>query len=149
LAAILIEQNKRLLDQPIGDRDGDAAGHVIVAGARVSERFSAAPEIALPGRAFLRHDHENFQHARDERRGQAEISSSALLFEREQSSVGEFRKMSTRCLRRQAGYLGELRGGQRSAIHQRAKHVGARRIADECRDLGDFGSRVHVFVLGR
>jgi len=29
-------------------------------------------------------------------------------------------------------------------IHQRAEHVGARRIADECRDLGDFGSRVHV-----
>jgi hypothetical protein len=27
---------------------------------------------------------------------------------------------------------------QGSAIHQRAKHVGARWIADECRDLGDF-----------
>jgi hypothetical protein len=66
LSAIIIEQNKRLLDQPVGDPDSDAAGHVIVARARVSERFSAAPEIALPGGAFLRHDHETFQHARDE-----------------------------------------------------------------------------------
>jgi hypothetical protein len=60
LPAILVEQNKRLLDQPVGDCDGDAACHVVIARARVPERFSTAPEIALPGRAVLRHDHETF-----------------------------------------------------------------------------------------
>jgi hypothetical protein len=145
LTPILVEQNKRALDEPVGDRDGDPSGHVVIARACVSERLSAAPEIALPGGAFLCQDHETFQHARDERRGQAKISSSALLFEREQPGVAEFRKMAARCLRRHAGHVGELRGSQRSAIHQRAKHVGARRIADECRDLRDFGSTVHAF----
>ena len=53
MSAILVEQNERLLDQPVGDCDGDAAGHVVIAGARVSERLSAAPEIALPGGAFF------------------------------------------------------------------------------------------------
>jgi hypothetical protein len=95
LTAILVEQNKRALDQPVGDHDGDPSGHVVIARTRVSERLSAAPEIALPGGALLRHDHETFQHARDERRGQAKISSSTLLFEREQPSVAEFRKMAT------------------------------------------------------
>jgi hypothetical protein len=32
-----------------------------------------------------------------------------------------------------------------AAIHQRAKHVGARWIAEECRDLRDFGSTIHAF----
>src|SRR2546430_17123048 len=76
LSAIFVEENKRLLGQPVGDRDGNAAGPVVIARTRVSERLSAAPEIALPGGAFLRQDHETFQHARDERRGQAKISRS-------------------------------------------------------------------------
>jgi hypothetical protein len=64
----------------------------------VPERLPAAPRIALPGGAILRHDHEAFQHAPDEWRGQAEMPSASLLFEREQPGVAEFRKVATRRL---------------------------------------------------
>jgi hypothetical protein len=149
LTAILLEQDKRSLDQPIGDGDGDATGHVVVARSRVPEELSAAPKIALPSWTVLRHDHETFQHAADEWRGQAEIPSPALFFEREEASIIELRKMTARRLRRDTGQIGEFRGGQCPPVHQRCKHVGTRRITDECCDLGNLRSCIHiVFYTG-
>jgi hypothetical protein len=143
LPAVLVEHDQRPLNESICNGDGYATGHVVVARPRVLERITAAPKPARTGEIILGHDHETFEHASDERRGQSEIPSSAMLFESEQSGIVELRKMAARRLRRHAGKISELGCGQGPAIHQSRKHTGTRRIADEGGDLSNLGSCIH------
>jgi hypothetical protein len=149
LPAVLVEHYQRLRNQSIGNGDGDATGHMVVARPRVSQRLPAAPQTARRSEAILGQDHETFQHASDERRGQPEVSSAAVFFKGEESRLVELCKVSARRLRRHPGYISELGSGEGSPIYQRSKHIGTRRIAHEGGDLSDLGSCIHAFLLHR
>jgi len=149
LTAIVIKQNERSLCEVVGNRDCNAASHVVIAGSCVPEYLSAVPKVPLPGRPLLRQNHEALQHACYEWGGKAKISPSALSFKREQPGVVEFREVTARCLRGDAGHVSKFRRGQRSTVHQYAKHIRARRITDESCDLSDFRTSIHRPFLHR
>src|SRR5689334_3392189 len=67
LATVLVQHDIRPFDQGIGDADGDATRHMIVAGPGVAERLAAPPAFPMTCRSVLRDDHQPLEHPADER----------------------------------------------------------------------------------
>ena len=138
LTAIGAQCDVAALGQRIGQRHAEPPGQVVVAGARRAQRLAAAPG-GRPHRLRGGGRHHPLQHLADQRRSQTVIAMPTLLLSRQQAAIGELRQVPARGLRRYAGCLGELLGGQRAPVHQRRQHVGARGIAEQRSGRGDAG----------
>jgi len=130
--------------QRVGEPDAEPAGQVVVAGARGAQRLVDLRERARARRRARRHHHDAFEHASDQRARQPVVTVAALAHAFEQPGLGQLGEVAAGRLRRDAGGVGELLGGERAAVHQRAQDVGARRIADRRRNLGQVGSDRHA-----
>jgi hypothetical protein len=88
------------------------------------------------------------EHARHERRGDAEITVPALLGHREQLAVHELGEMAARGLRRHMGEKGEFGRGQGAPVHERPQDIGARRIPHQRRHFRHARLAAHARQLG-
>lgn len=133
--------------QAIEHPDAVFSSEVIVANAGPSKRqvFRAGSDGNLSGPCG--EAHQPFENARHVRSRKAEIAMPALLIGREEACCFELAKVATRRGRRHAGLMCKLARSERPAIHQRHKHVGPRRIADESGNGCDVRSVVHTLII--
>ena len=78
-AAVLAEDDVLVPGQRIGQRDAEAAGDMIVAGARRAQLIAAVPARPIALRPVGGDDHDALDHARDLRRAEPEITMPALF----------------------------------------------------------------------
>src|SRR6185437_11228995 len=144
LAAIVAEHDMATSDQRIGQPDTEAAGEMVVAGARVAQRRVEPAGRPMARRAVDRNGHDSLDHAADRRRRQPVVAVPTLLLWHQQPRLGQLGEMAAGGLRRDAGGIGELAGGEGAPVHQGAQHIGTGRVADQRGDLGDLHAFAHA-----
>src|SRR5262249_3307104 len=89
--------------------------------------------------------HDAFQHMGNVRTSQAIITVAALLHEDDKPRAEQRAKMAAGSWWREAGGISRLCGVWRPPAKQRDEHIGPRRIADQCGDLGDLRCIRHAY----
>ena len=148
-AAIGIEQDMTARGEMVGQGDAEPAGEMVVAGPRRTQRLVAHPCRPIMRCPRHRDRHDRLDQARDLGRGEPEIAVAPLPVAGQKPRIDQLCQMRARGLRGHMRGIGEFAGAQRAAVHQRREHVGARRIAEQCRDLGDVGGVCHGFSIAR
>jgi hypothetical protein len=78
-AAVFAEHDVLVLRERVGERDAEAAGDMVIAGARGAQLLAAVPARAITLRSVDRDHHDVFDHARDLRRAEPKIAMAPLL----------------------------------------------------------------------
>ena len=145
-----IEQGERAaverpeLDQPIGQRDAERAGEVVVAGAgRPLGGGEAGGTQRLDGRR-RRDGRQRLERFGDLHAREPVVAVAAVALDLHQPGGREPSEMGARRGRRHAGDPGQLAGGQRAAAEQRLQHGRPGRIADRGADLRQIRVTVHA-----
>ena len=141
-AAIVAELDVAMLLQRVGERDAKLASDVVVAHACLAHRVVDA-NGAQPRRCDCRDRRDAFQHLRDMRSGEPEVTVAALLRRGDQVGGAELAEMPARGLRRDVRRIGELARRQRAPVEQRAQDVGAGGITHQCRNRGHIENFAH------
>jgi len=138
------DANMAALGEATGQGHAKPAGEMVVAGPRQTQRLVAHPCRPIARRPRDRDRHDLFEHARNLRATKPEITVAAASLVSEQPRLDQLCQMRARGLRGHMSDIGEFASAQRAAVHQRRQHVRARRVANQCGDLGDVGSVSHV-----
>ena len=130
-ASILIERDEILCRQGIDQRDGKSSSDMIVTGSRNTQSLVSGSDRMMPNRTGDSYDHQGLHRLRDFLRGQSIIAMATLLFDYNETCLGQLGEMATGRLRRHAGRPRELSCREGVSTHQRENDVRPRGIADQ------------------
>jgi hypothetical protein len=133
-AAVLAEHDVLMPGECIGERDAKTAGDMVVAGTRDAQLLAAVPAWTIPLRRVDGDHHDAFDHARDLRRAEPEITMAALLGHRKQVRLAQHSEMLARRLRRHAGDIGEFARRSPPQAASRCSGCGKARLTRRCAD---------------
>ena len=139
--------HQALPGQAVEHLHAEIAGEVVVADACPPQRRILRPGAHAHVAGARCKASEPFQHAGHVGAGEAIVAVPALLLRLYQAAGLELGEMRARGLRRDAGFLRKLAGGERAAAEQRRQHVGAGGIADQRGNHGDIGAFFHSSML--
>jgi len=142
-----VRAQKASLTQGLEKSNGLLPSEMIVADPCLAQSDVARPCPHPLYTGSLRKAHQGFEHVSNIGSAQADISVTSLFDEIDQPGLLELGQMTADRLRRDVADLGQFGGRQGTPIHQRLKHVGTRRIADQGSYGGNGRSDLHSSII--
>lgn len=138
MAGFAVKHNQFIGLQPLGNRQPQAAGDMVVAHAGHAHRFIARPDHhGARGRRLSGNLHDAFEHLGDLGAGEPVIAMPAALLHAHQAVLDHLRQMAAGGRGGHIARPGQLGGGQHASVHELQQHGGGRGVTHQGGNSGD------------